>query len=69
MIELAGALFRGLQLVSSMLLIGGCVFLAIVGQQGSTRGFSWQTRLLKIFSWLAITLLVGLFGFFATTTA
>ena len=46
MIELAGALFRGLQLVSSMLLIGGCVFLAIAGQQGSTRGPSWQTRLL-----------------------
>lgn len=69
MIELAGALFRGLQLVSSMLLIGGCVFLAIAGQQGSTRGPSWQTRLLKTFPWLAITLLVGLFGLLATTTA
>ncbi len=66
MIEFAGALFRCLQLVSSMLLIGGCVFLAIAGQQNAT---SWQGRLVKIFPWLALTLLVGLFGLLATTTA
>ena len=69
MIEFAGALFRCLQLVSSMLLIGGCVFLAITWPQGSTPGPSWQTRLVKIFPWLALTLLVGLFGLLATTTA
>ncbi|HRI39420.1 MAG TPA: CopD family protein, partial [Nitrospira sp.] len=69
MIEFAGALFRCLQLASSMLLIGGCVFLAIAGQQGSTPGPSWQTRLLKTFPLLALTLLVGLFGLLATTTA
>lgn len=69
MIEFAGALFRCLQLVSSMLLIGGCVFLAIAWQQGSAPRPSWQTRLVKIFPWLAVTLLVGLFGLLATTTA
>ncbi|MBS0152143.1 MAG: CopD family protein [Nitrospira sp.] len=69
MIEFAGALFRCLQLVSSMLLIGGCVFLALAWQQDSTTGSSWQTRLLKTFPWLAITLLIGLFGLLATTTA
>ncbi|MBH0208117.1 MAG: c-type cytochrome [Nitrospira sp.] len=69
MIEFAGALFRGLQLVSSMLLIGGCVFLAIAAQQSLSPGFSWQARLRKTFPWLAIALLVGLFGLLATTTA
>jgi copper resistance protein D len=69
MIEFAGALFRCLQLVSLMLLIGGCVFLAVAGQQGSTSGPFWQTRLVKTFPWLALTLLVGLFGLLATTTA
>ena len=69
MIELVGALFRGLQLVSSMLLIGGCVFLAIAGQQASTSGSLWQTRLVKTFPWLGVTLLVGLVGLLATTTA
>jgi copper resistance protein D len=69
MIEFAGALFRCLQLVSSMLLIGGCVFLAIAGRQGSTPGFSWPTRLVKTFPWLAVTLLFGLLGLLATMTA
>ncbi|MBX3326809.1 MAG: CopD family protein [Nitrospira sp.] len=69
MIEFVGALFRGLQLVSSMLLIGGCVFLAIAGQQASASGSLWQTRLVKAFPWLGGTLLVGLVGLLATTTA
>ncbi|MBL8036911.1 MAG: CopD family protein [Nitrospira sp.] len=69
MIEFVGALFRGLQLVSSMLLIGGCVFLAIAGQQASTSESLWQTRLVKTFPWLGVTLLVGLVGLLAITTA
>lgn len=69
MIEFAGALFRCLQLISSMLLIGGCVFLSIAGQKGSAPGPAWQVRLVKTFPWLAITLLVGLLGLLATTTA
>jgi len=69
MIEVAGALFRGLQLGSSMLLIGGCVFLAIAEQNGLAAGHTWPTRLKKIFPWLAVTLLLGLFGLLATTTA
>ena len=35
MIEFAGALFRCLQLASTMLLIGGCAFLAIADQRNS----------------------------------
>ncbi len=69
MIEVASALFRYLQLVSSMLLIGGCVFLAIAEQKGFPSGHTWPTRLKKTFPWLAVTLLLGLFGLLATTTA
>ncbi len=69
MIEAAGALFRCLQLASSMLLIGGCVFLAIAEQKGSASGHTWPPRLRQTFPWLAGTLLLGLFGLLATTTA
>ena len=69
MIEAAGALFRCLQLASSMLLIGGCVFLAIAEQTGSASRHTWPIRLKKTFPWLALTLLLGLFGLLATTTA
>jgi putative copper resistance protein D len=69
MIEAAGALFRCLQLASSMLLIGGCVFLAIAEQKYSASRHTWPTRLKKTFPWLAVTLLLGLFGLLVTTTA
>lgn len=69
MIEAAGALFRCLQLTSSMLLIGGCVFLAIAEQKRFASGHTWPTRLKETFPWLALTLLLGLFGLLATTTA
>jgi putative copper resistance protein D len=69
MIEAAGALFRCLQLGSSMLLIGGCVFLAIAEQKISASEHTWPARLKTIFPWLAVTLLLGLFGLLATTTA
>ncbi|BFU90424.1 MAG: putative copper resistance protein D [Nitrospira sp.] len=69
MIEAAGALFRCLQLASSMLLIGGCVFLAIAEQKGFASGHTWPTRLKQTFPWLAVTVLLGLFGLLATTTA
>jgi putative copper resistance protein D len=69
MIEAAGALFRCLQLASSMLLIGGCVFLALAEKTGSASGHTWPVRLKKTFPWLALILLIGLFGLLATTTA
>ena len=69
MIEAAGALFRCLQLASSMLLVGGCVFLAIAEQKDSASRYTWPARLKQTFSWLAVTLLLGLFGLLATTTA
>lgn len=69
MIEAAGALFRCLQLASAMLLLGGCVFLAITEQKGSAPGHAWAISLKQTFPWLAVTLLLGLFGLLATTTA
>ncbi len=69
MIEAAGALFRFLQLASNMILIGGCVFLAIAEQRFIGSGHPWPSRLKKTFPWLAIATLTGLFGLLATTTA
>lgn len=69
MIEAAGVLFRCLQLASSMLLVGGCVFLAIAEQKDSASRYTWPARLKQTFPWLAVTLLLGLFGLLATTTA
>ncbi|NGZ11926.1 MAG: c-type cytochrome [Nitrospira sp. LK70] len=69
MIEAASVLFHCLQLASAMLLIGGCVFLAIAEQKVSASGHTWPTRLKQTFPWLAVTLLLGLFGLLATTTA
>jgi copper resistance protein D len=69
MIEVAGALFRGLQLGSNMMLLGSCVFLAIAGGDTATSGHPWIGRLTRTFPWLAILLLIGLIGVLATTTA
>ncbi|HMS85113.1 MAG TPA: CopD family protein [Nitrospira sp.] len=69
MIEFASALFRCLQLVSTMLLIGGCVFLSIADRQQAFPEPTWSTRLKKTFPWLAVMLLLGLVGLLATTTA
>jgi copper resistance protein D len=69
MIEAVAALFRCLQLASNMLLIGGCVFLAIAEQKSVTSRQTWPSRLKNAFFWLALLLLVGLFGLLATTTA
>ena len=69
MIEFASALFRCLQLVSTMLLIGGCVFLSIADRRKTFPEPTWPTRLKKIFPWLAVTILLGLLGLLATTTA
>ncbi|UVT21489.1 MAG: CopD family protein [Nitrospira sp.] len=69
MIEAAGALFRFLQLASNMILIGGCIFLAIAEQTFAGSGHPWPTHLKKTFPWLALAILIGLFGLLATTTA
>ncbi|SEL05215.1 c-type cytochrome [Nitrosovibrio tenuis] len=65
MIEVIATLFRWLQLASNMILVGGCVFLAIAGAFHSP----WVTRLERALPWLGLILLVGLLGILATTTA
>jgi putative copper resistance protein D len=69
MIEVIGALFRWLQLASNMILIGGCVFLAIAARANTAFDAPWLARLNRALPWLAVTLLLGLLGLLATTTA
>ncbi len=65
MIEVIATLLRWLQLASNMILVGGCVFLAIAGSIHSP----WVSRLERALPWLALILLAGLLGILATTTA
>ena len=69
MIEVIGALFRWLQLASNMILIGGCIFLAIAVRAQTALDGPWPARLNRALPWLSITLLLGLVGLLATTTA
>jgi copper resistance protein D len=69
MIEVVGALFRWLQLASNMILIGGCVFLAIAERASTAFETPWIARLKQALPWLAAALLLGLLGLLATTTA
>lgn len=69
MIEIIGALLRWLQLASNMILIGSCVFLAIAVRAKTTLDAPWLARLNRALPWLSVTLLLGLLGLLATTTA
>ena len=69
MIEVIGALFRWLQLASNMILIGGCVFLAIAVRAKTASDAPWPARVERALPWLSVTLLLGLVGLLATTTA
>lgn len=69
MIESFGALFRFFQLAANMIIIGGCVFLAIADQKTAVSGLPWLNRLKRSLPWLAVTLLLSLLGLLATTTA
>ena len=69
MIEVIAALIRWLVLASNMILIGGCVFLAIAGRERAAFDNQWFACLKRALPWLAITLLLGLLGLLATTTA
>ena len=66
MIEVIATLLRWLQLASNMILVGGCVFLAIAGSFHSP----WVTRLQRALPWLGLhPAASGLLGILATTTA
>jgi putative copper resistance protein D len=69
MIEVIAALIRWLALASNMILIGGCVFLAIAGRERVAFDNPWFARLKRTLPWFAITLLLGLLGLLAITTA
>jgi putative copper resistance protein D len=69
MIEAAEALFRFLQLASNMIVIGGCVFLAIAEGNSLASDNPYLTGLKRALPWLATILLLGLLGQLAATTA
>jgi copper resistance protein D len=69
MIEVIGAVFRWLQLASNMILIGGCIFLAIAVRANTAFDAPWLARLERALPWLSVTLLLGLLGLLATITA
>ena len=69
MIEVVGALFRFVQLASNMVLIGGCVFLAIAFREPIAFANPRLLRMERALPWLAVTLLAGLLGLLAATTA
>ncbi len=69
MIEAAEALFRFLQLASNMIVIGGCVFLAIAEGKNLSFDNPYLTRLKRALPWFATTLVLGLLGLLAATTA
>lgn len=68
MIESLGALFRFIQLAANMIMIGGCVFLAIAEDKNAPAA-SWSFRAKRALPWFALTVIVGLLGLLATTTA
>ncbi|HXV69679.1 MAG TPA: CopD family protein [Nitrospira sp.] len=69
MSEAAGALFRCVQLASNMVLLGGCVFLAIVWREQPLLHHPRLIRFERTLPWLAVILLLGLLGLLAATTA
>ncbi|MCP9450476.1 MAG: CopD family protein [Nitrospira sp.] len=69
MIESLGALFRFIQLAANMIVIGGCVFLAIAEDKNAPAAASWSSRAKQALPWFAFAVIVGLFGLLATTTA
>lgn len=69
MSEAVGALFRCVQLASNMVLIGGFVFLSIAWRERLLLSDPRMVRLERAMPWLAMTLLLGLVGLLAATTA
>jgi len=69
MIEVAGVLFRFLQLASNMILIGGCIFLTFAERKSLSSDNPYLIRLRQALPFVAMTLLLGLLGLLATTTA
>ena len=69
MVEIIGTLFHWLQLASNMLLVGGYVFFAMAMCERTAFENPWLVRLERALPWMAVTLLLGLLGLLATTTA
>jgi putative copper resistance protein D len=69
MIEFIATFARWSQLTANLILLGSCIFLAIIDRQRTPFGISWIVRLEKGFPWLAGIVILGLVGILATTTS
>lgn len=68
MLEIISNLSRWSQLTANLILFGSSFFLLIAGSQKVLSEAPWVPRVEKMFPWLSLLVLLGLFGILATTT-
>lgn len=69
MIEIIAAIARWLQLAANLILLGGCVFLAIADTGKRAYLETWVVKFERLFPWLAIVIPLCLFIILAATIA
>ncbi len=69
MIEIIAAVSRWSQLAANLIVLGSCLFFALIGKDRAIFNASWLLRMEKIFPWLALIVLIGLVGILATATS
>ncbi|MBK7491333.1 MAG: CopD family protein [Nitrosomonas sp.] len=60
MVEVIAAIARWFQLAANMILLGSCIFLAIANTGKRIHLETWIVRLERLFTWLAISIPIGL---------
>lgn len=66
--EIIATFARWSQLVANLILLGGCIYLAVAGGRRELFGNAWVVRLEKLFPIFATIVVIGLVGVLATTT-
>ena len=69
MIEIIAAVSRWSQLAANLIVLGSCLFFALIGKDRAIFNASWLLRMEKVFPWLALIVLIGLVGILATATS
>lgn len=69
MIEIIAAVSRWSQLTANLMILGSCVFFALIGKDRTILTTSWLVRMEKAFPWLALVILMGLIGILAAATS
>lgn len=69
MIDFIAAVSRWSQLTANLMILGSCVFFALIGRDRAILNASWLIRMEKTFPWLALIIVMGLIGILATATS